>query len=267
MNDVNDTWKILVNFDATDTDDVMNELLTTSHIKRPGIYTIRNTLNNDLYVGSAWNCFERYGDHWKSLKGGYHKNHRLQAVVKEHGIGVLEFRYLRLFNRCDVTRESMFRLEQSHIDSLEPVYNIVRNVKSGHPPHTQATKDKLSKCNAKQWIVTDPTGKEMTITNLFRFCKEHGLLCGSMGAVARGRSSHCHGWKVRRAGESVERYVNGHGHYYEVTAPNGEKTTVKNLARYCRENGLIYMSMTQTANGYQKQHRGYTCRKINPPTS
>lgn len=245
------------------TDGDMNELLPISHIKRPGIYTIRNTITNDLYVGSAWNCHARHKDHWKALKGGYHKNPRLQAVVREHGIQVLEFRYLRLFDREDVCRESMYRLEQYYIDGLKPVYNVVLRV-GCHPPHTPETKDKLSKLNSKRWIITNPSGKEETITNLFRFCREHGLLNGGMSAVARGRSSHHRGWKVRRAGETVQRYVNGHGHHYEITTPTGEKIPIKNLAQYCRELGLIHMSMMQVAGGYQKQHKGYTCRKITP---
>ena len=57
----------------------------------------------------------------------------------------------------------------------------------------------MIKANAKSYVVTDPSGTEYRVTNLAKFCREHGLLPPNMHSVARGEQSHCHGWTCRYA--------------------------------------------------------------------
>lgn len=49
---------------------------------------------------------------------------------------------------------------------------------------------------------------------------------------------------------------------YEVTYPDGKIEITHNLTQFCRENNLGYQSMRLVANGKQKHHQGYTCKKI-----
>lgn len=47
-----------------------------------------------------------------------------------------------------------------------------------------------------------------------------------------------------------------------VTTPNGETLEVSNLKKFCRENNLLPNKMCLVGKGIHKQHRGYTCKKL-----
>ena len=61
-----------------------------------GIYEIRNTSNNKIYVGSAVNLRSRFYQHSKELSSGSHHNRFLQNAFNKYGesafvFSVLEF--------------------------------------------------------------------------------------------------------------------------------------------------------------------------------
>lgn len=47
-----------------------------------------------------------------------------------------------------------------------------------------------------------------------------------------------------------------------VTTPNGETLEVSNLKKFCRENNLLPNKMCEVGKGKWKQHRGYTCKRL-----
>lgn len=49
---------------------------------------------------------------------------------------------------------------------------------------------------------------------------------------------------------------------YAVVEPDGRVEVVKNLSRYCRENGLCSQHMSSVASGARKHHRRYMCKII-----
>ena len=51
----------------------------------------------------------------------------------------------------------------------------------------------------QSWIITTPTGEELQITNLAKYCRENNLLKNKMCEVAKGMWSHHRHYKVRRA--------------------------------------------------------------------
>jgi group I intron endonuclease len=69
--------------------------------------------------------------------------------------------------------------------------------KGKRPPHHV-----LAASNAaceKMWVLTSPDGQEISVQNLNRFCKGHGLDQGHMSRVAQGKLHHHKGWKCRHA--------------------------------------------------------------------
>ena len=50
---------------------------------------------------------------------------------------------------------------------------------------------------AKEFVATDPTGKQYTGKGLALFCLEYGLHTSNMAQVARGLRNHSKGWKVQ----------------------------------------------------------------------
>lgn len=59
--------------------------------KVSGIYSIRNTINGKIYVGSAVNLYKRRLNHLSTLRRNTHKNPHLQASFNKHGEDSFEF--------------------------------------------------------------------------------------------------------------------------------------------------------------------------------
>lgn len=75
----------------------------------PGIYIIKNTINDKVYIGSAVNIKRRFGDHKSRLKHSKHNNAYLQRAWNKYGkenfkFEVLEFCAKEILN----TREEFY---------------------------------------------------------------------------------------------------------------------------------------------------------------
>ncbi len=53
--------------------------------------------------------------------------------------------------------------------------------------------------SACEYIVTTPEGEELTVTNLARFCDQHGLSVSCMYNIVRGDANQHRGWTCRRS--------------------------------------------------------------------
>ena len=61
-------------------------------MKRCGVYTITNTINNKIYVGSTTRLFcQRWGDHRVQLRSNKHHNIHLQRAWNKYGEDSLDF--------------------------------------------------------------------------------------------------------------------------------------------------------------------------------
>lgn len=57
--------------------------------------------------------------------------------------------------------------------------------------------DKIRAANSRSYVVTNPDGAETPITNLKKFCREHGLDAATMSTVANGKRKHHKGWRCK----------------------------------------------------------------------
>jgi group I intron endonuclease len=81
-------------------------------LSNSGIYTIRNTANGKMYVGSALNIVQRkYGHKSRLLKGTHHSS-KLQAAWIKHGEQAFVFEVLELVDSLD----RLIEREQHWID-------------------------------------------------------------------------------------------------------------------------------------------------------
>jgi len=96
-----------------------------------GIYQIRNLLNNNKYIGSSIDLYNRKNNHFKELKKNNHHNSHLQNSYNEYGEDKFLFEILEINN--DISRDQLYELEQIYIDSFNwsELYNISKNVNSG----------------------------------------------------------------------------------------------------------------------------------------
>lgn len=104
---------------------------------KSGIYFI--SINDNLYIGSACNIYQRLHNHKSNLLKGVHKNIIIQRSYNKYKnlyFGILKF----------VEKESLIKEEQFFIDNLKPEYNIRKIADSNKGiKFTAEHKEKLSK--------------------------------------------------------------------------------------------------------------------------
>lgn len=85
---------------------------------RSGIYSITNTLNGHMYIGSAVNISRRWSDHTRHLNKNEHHSIHLQNAWNKYGEDAFEFTVLEY---CE--KEQLIEREQFYIDEIKPIYN------------------------------------------------------------------------------------------------------------------------------------------------
>ncbi len=107
-----------------------------------GIYMIQNKVNNKMYIGQAVDIEDRWGEHRRGLRGGYHPNKHLQNSWKRDGEENFEFSILLECAESQLnTFEEYYILElMTYNDRVG--YNKTYGGGSGRP--TEETKRKLS---------------------------------------------------------------------------------------------------------------------------
>jgi len=67
-----------------------------------GVYEIRNTLNNKVYIGSSINVSKRLNAHRNHLKRGAHESVHLQSSWNKHGADAFQFKQLLVCAEKDI---------------------------------------------------------------------------------------------------------------------------------------------------------------------
>lgn len=124
----------------------MQFLIPKEHKRSSGVYAIRNSVNNKVYVGSAIDLYRRYYHHFGDLKRNKHTNDKLNKAVKKYGFANFSFCLLEF---CEP--ENLLTVEQKWIDKYNSVangYNIspIAGNRLGVPV-TKKAKDLLRKAN------------------------------------------------------------------------------------------------------------------------
>lgn len=122
-----------------------------------GVYLIRNTVNQKVYVGSAASIKTRWSRHIKQLSTGTHDNLKLQHAWDKYGAAAFEFEVV-----VHCPKYNLFQFEQATMDAFDAVdsgYNIARIAGSSMSgrKHTEATKRLMSearkgKKQSPEWV-------------------------------------------------------------------------------------------------------------------
>lgn len=111
-----------------------------------GIYSIMNTTNKYIYIGSSVNLKKREQVHFRQLKLNKHHSILLQRSYNKHGVDNFKFNVLEY---CD--KNLLLLREQYYIDTFNPRYNVCKI--AGSPlgvVRTELTKKKLSEAHMGQ---------------------------------------------------------------------------------------------------------------------
>ena len=104
---------------------------TLEELKLYGIYKIKNTINNDFYIGSTIESFnKRKNKHLSEFKNNKSKCKKLSNAINKYGVENFEFIIIKSFkNKKDSkrTKKIIVNLEEKYINILNPKYNICKH--------------------------------------------------------------------------------------------------------------------------------------------
>lgn len=67
-------------------------------------------------------------------------------------------------------------------------------------------------------------------------------------------------WKL--SDESKKNVADSKSVNWLITFPNGKKEIIKNMNKFCKENGLDQGAMSNVAKGKKNHHKGHLCQKL-----
>lgn len=230
--------------------------------RTPGIYQWRCIPTGKIYIGSTLNLRRRWNEHLKALRCKQHGNPHLQHAWDKYGENAFEFSILELV----MFAEYLIEREQAWLDATrcyDPSmgFNICPTAGSSlgrtFPPETwDGLRDARSQ-SVDGYV--DPEGNEVTIKNLWDFCKRMGLKHSAMWRLAHGvgRTKSHKGW-THRDNPYQGRAQVWNGFVDPTGSPVGP---IYNLAEFCRQYGLRQPHMQQVYIGKRPHHRGWTCNR------
>lgn len=211
-----------------------------------GVYQIKCVANGKIHIGSAVDMHDRCEHHRSSLRRRDHRNAHLQAAWNKYGEKNFEFESLELADLSELLIKEQNWIDQTQSANTEFGFNIY--VIAGSPGDV----------NAQVWEgFMDPDGNEITIKNLYDFCRKNHLDFPSMHRLAKGESKlkSYKGWSHKNSVRQRD-YVKTYDGFID---PNGNSVgPVTNLAAFCRENGLEKSHMVAVAHGRLYSHGGWT---------
>jgi group I intron endonuclease len=180
-----------------------------------GIYMIRNTATDMLYIGSSAGKFGiqgRWDMHRIDLRCGKHSNPRLQASWNKHGEDVFVFMVIESADPSQLIEREQYWIDRYRSEGAK-LYNMlpVAGSRLGVPTSDEA-KRKLSD-SLKGRPITDETIRKRCITrnsiysfvapdgtehhnivNLRSFADKRGLNSNALRLVWNGENKHHKGW-------------------------------------------------------------------------
>lgn len=96
--------------------------------KKCGIYCIKNITNDKCYIGSSTHIYYRLRRHKSDLLRNVHANPILQNAYNKYGADSF---VVSIIEEC--SEDIVLQREQYYIDTLNPVYNITKEVINNRP--------------------------------------------------------------------------------------------------------------------------------------
>lgn len=214
---------------------------------------IQNKLNNKMYIGQAVDIEDRWGEHRRGLRGGYHPNKHLQNSWKRDGEENFEFSILLECGESQLnTFEEYYILElMTYNDRVG--YNKNYGGKSGRP--TEEAKRKLSE-SKKGRHHSEEAKRKMSEAKKGKYCREKNPMYGKhLSEETKRKLSESH--KGRQFSEETKRKMSEAGKGKHRSEETKRKISEAKKGKYCGEK----------SHGYGKHRSEETKRKISESKS
>lgn len=155
-------------------------------MKKSGIYQIRNTLNNKVYIGGTLDLVERKGQHFRQLKENRHHSISLQNAYNKYGREAFVF---EIIEKCYGDWKIIQERENYYLNKLGEAVNYINGVSKNFIKLTYNIKPfaqkgffgKHSRETILKMRMNHPFRKEdILVYNLDGICIDEGLSIGEI---------------------------------------------------------------------------------------
>lgn len=206
-------------------------------LSNSGIYTIRNTANGKMYVGSALNLARRKSQHkWRLVRGTHHSP-KLQAAWNKHGEQLFAFEVLEVVERPD----DLIEREQHWIElsnafgvngyNMRPIAQSSLGVKlsdSAKAKKSAALKGKLLSQEHKAKISAGLSGRVLSEETRRKISEAHaGKPKAPFSDETRAKMSAARAGKKRGPMSAEQRAILSAAHMGRKTGTPSDETRAK----------------------------------------
>lgn len=232
------------------------------------IYKATNRINGKLYIGQTTNDIKHRIYQHKSEAKLRNNNIKFFNALLKYGIEGFTWDVIDTAN----TAEQLDALEIYYINRYNTTECGYNSKAGGHGVHNCSGKSngmfgKKHTESAKKAISVANSG-----ANSYWFGKKHSEQTRrKMSMSQTGSKNHMYG-KVgedsHSYGKTLSEYTkekigNAISSLWLVTLPNGNKSIIKNLKKFCMLNNILYDNgLLYVAAGKYKQYKGFRCKKI-----
>ena len=145
-----------------------------------GIYKIKNIVTGKIYIGSSINIEYRIKQHFKCLKGNYHKNNHLQLSFNKHKEESFIWELILECNKNELLKKETELILSNKSYDRNIGYNILINAEHSRlgVKHTEETKSKISVTQKGKKISKEHSEKvKKNLINGSYFTQEQKEIC------------------------------------------------------------------------------------------
>jgi group I intron endonuclease len=240
--------------------------------KKSGIYQITCLSTGKIYIGSAVNIYVRCLHHRRVLRRNTHVNAHLQSAWIKHGEEDFVFSVLELVNMDQLIATEQKWMDETQCYNREFGYNV-RSIAESNAGivRTDEIKKKLSIARTGKKFGPLSDEHKQTLSNIHRGKKYWEHTEETRRKISVTRTGHRHSPETRELlserakargilPATREANIEARSKLWVVIDPQGNEYTIKNLEKFCRDNGLTARGMLYVAQGKYTHHKGWKCR-------
>jgi group I intron endonuclease len=212
------------------------------------IYKITNDINSKVYVGQTSKTLqERFDRHYTEGKWKNTKKMPIVFAIQKYG---------KEHFKIELLEELPLNYTQIQIDEKEKEWGLKLNcfspngynLRLGNGRHSFSPEsiEKIRKMNLGR-KASEETKRRLSISHM-------GFI--PTNATRKKLSNHFQG--IRPCPLAIKNAMATIIKTHTLISPCGEKVTITNMAKYCRENGYNKGQMCQLVRGKKKSYRGWT---------
>jgi len=235
----------------------MKNLISKNNYYSSGIYQIKNIINDNIYIGSAYNLYDRFRTHYSNLKLNKHDNQHLQNSYNKYGTDSFVFEVVEILDSI----ENIYEIELKYIEKYfgPKCYNINKET----DPNKSLVE--YNNCRKKSITLLDPENKEVSFNSI---CEAARIINCSSSFVSRllsGKNKSCKGWRtIENKDYDYKNYrkIKNKGakfHDVKLLGPDGSVYgPIFNLEEFSRVHNLNSSVFSNIINGRTRYCNGWS---------